>query len=125
MNSHSEIAWSVVDPRPVLKYISSIDDYVVFWNGTVMPHSIALNLALAPAGIYPTPAMKAAMEDTYRRFFYSGALGSRQWEDVAVKGLAYSVMQRALEPHIRQLYERNKTKEILGWFDYERAVNHS
>ena len=125
MNSHSEMAWSVVDPRPVLKYISSIDDYVVFWKGTVMPHSIALNLALEPAGIYPTPAMKAAMADTYRRFFYSGALGSRQWEDVAVKGLVYGRMRQALESHIRQLHEQHETQEILGWFDYERAVNHS
>ena len=54
----SEQSWSMLDPKPVLLYLSNLDEYIVYWNGKVMPHAMALNMALETYGIYATPEMK-------------------------------------------------------------------
>jgi hypothetical protein len=34
----SEHSWSLLDPRPVLVYLSTVDEYIVYWNGITMTH---------------------------------------------------------------------------------------
>jgi hypothetical protein len=63
----SEHSWSLLDPKPVLRYVSHVDDYIVYWNGVVMPHSMALCMAMERLGIWPTPEMKMALEKTYEQ----------------------------------------------------------
>ena len=61
----AEKTWSLLDPKPVLKYLQHHDEYIVYWNGMAMTHSQALSLAMEKLGIYPTPEMKSAMQDTF------------------------------------------------------------
>lgn len=35
-------SWSLIYPKPVTVYVSSCDDHIVYWNGLVMPHKMAL-----------------------------------------------------------------------------------
>ena len=53
----SEHSWSLLDPKPVLLYLPKCDDYIVYWNGVAMTHSMALCRAMELTGVYATPEM--------------------------------------------------------------------
>jgi hypothetical protein len=118
----SEQSWSLLDPKPVLLYISGCDDYIVYWNGIVMPHTMALCMAMEHAcGIYPTPEMKTSLEKTYERLYYSNAFDTRAWDDKVASGPLYPYLKRIMNDHIKTLAEKYDASQMLAWFNYERA----
>ena len=36
-----ERGWSLLDPRPVQRYLPELDEYIVYWNGFAMTHAQA------------------------------------------------------------------------------------
>ncbi len=123
MTLRSEQSWSLLDPKPVLLYLSNLDDYIVYWNGIATTHSMALNLAMEHYGIYPTPEMKTAMEQNYSRIYYANGFNTRAW-DLKVSGSPiYPYIKRILGSHTKDLIVEQKRdiSEVLGWFDYSRA----
>ena len=49
----AEQSWSLLDTKPVMLYIEKCDEYLVYWNGVVMPHKMSLCMAMEYAsGIY-------------------------------------------------------------------------
>jgi hypothetical protein len=69
----AEKAWSLLDFRPVVKYVPNCDDYIVYWNGIVMPHKMALCIASQLFGVYPTPEMKIVLQENYCKLYYANA----------------------------------------------------
>lgn len=119
----SEQSWSLLDPKPVLVYVQECDDYIVYWNGIVMPHSMALCMAMEHAcGIYPTPEMKSSLEKNYERLYYSNAFETRAWDNKVTSGSPlYAYLKRIMMEHIKSVVEKWSAAEILGWFNYSKA----
>ena len=119
----SEQAWSLIDPKPVLLYISSCDEYIVYWNGVAMTHKMALCMAMEYAGIYATPEMKTAMEQDYERLYYSNAFKTRAWDLKVCDSPIYPYLKRIMKEHLVKVIHEPKrpASEVLGWFNYSRA----
>lgn len=121
----AEKAWSLLDNRPVLKYIANCDDYIVYWNGIVMPHKMALCIAGRLIGVYPTPEMKVALQQNYLKLYYANAFDSLgKWDSlVANRAMIYNVVENHMMNHINELQQQNiPGPEVLGWFDYNRVA---
>jgi hypothetical protein len=117
----SEQSWSLLDPRPVLLYVDSVDDYIVYWNGIAMTHSMALCMAMEHIGIYATPEMKTALEKNYERLYYSNAFNTRAWDSKVSSSPVFPYLKRLMAEHIKKVVEGKDAKDILGWFDYKKA----
>ena len=114
-------SWSLLDPRPQLVKVSSVDDYIVYWNGIVMPHSMALCIAMQALGIYPSPEMRRHMESNYEQLYFAGAFNTRAWDQRVINGLLYPYLSRIMEPHVAKTTQGLDPKVVLGWFSYDRA----
>jgi hypothetical protein len=113
-----------LDPKPVMLYISNCDEYIVYWNGVVMPHTMALCMAMEYAsGIYPTPEMKTALEKDYERLYYSNAFNTRAWDLKVADSPVYPYLKRIMKEHLTRVIQEPErpAAEVLGWFDYRRA----
>ncbi len=119
----SEQSWSLLDPRPVLLYLDNLDEYVVYWNGIATSHTMALNAALEPFGIYATPEMKTQLEQDYRRIYYANGFETRAWDSKVAGSPIFPYVKRLLLEHIKKTITEPKRdiSEVLGWFDYSRA----
>lgn len=118
----SEQSWSLLDPRPVLLYLSHHDDYIVYWNGVAMTHSMALSMTMAIAmGIYPTPEMKTAMEKNYEKLYYANAFDTRAWDSIVENTPVYPYLQKIMTEHVKKVIEGKTPQELLGWFDYGKS----
>ncbi len=118
----AEQSWSLIDPRPVLLYLDHHDDYLVYWNGIVMPHIFAVHMVAELYGIYPTPEMKKARLTTYKKLYYSNAFNTRAWDSKVNGGSdVFSYLKHLLSAHIAKQCEGKSLSEVLGWFDYKKA----
>jgi hypothetical protein len=117
----SEKTWSLLDPKPILLYIDHCDDYIVYWNGIAMPHSMALCMAMEYYGIWPTPEMKEALEKTYRKLYYNNAFATRAWDQKVSFSLIYPYLKAIMLEHMNKVVKGQDAKEVLGWFNYNRA----
>lgn len=119
----SEQSWSLLDPRPVLVYLTHLDEYIVYWNGIATTHTMALNMALEPFGIYPTPEMKTAMEKDYQKIYYANGFQTRAWDLKVASSPIYPYAKRMLNEHIGKVIgeQDRDISEVLGWFEYARA----
>lgn len=59
-------------PLPAVDPTTQIEERLVYWAGFGMPVTLALTLAVAAGGSYPTPAMKMALIDRYKEAFEAG-----------------------------------------------------
>lgn len=121
----AEKSWSLIDSRPVLKYVPQCDDYIVYWNGIVMPHKMALCLAGRLIGVYPTPEMKIVMQENYRKLYYANAFNSLgKWDHLVENRQMYQVVENHMMNHLNELQQQNiPGAEVLGWFDYNRGIS--
>lgn len=121
----AEKSWSMLDPRPVLKYIPHCDDYIVYWNGIVMPHKMALCMAGTLLNIFPTPEMKESLKENYQKLYYANAFGTLgKWDHmVSDDNSIYNMLMKYMSSHLDELKQRPDItgKEVLGWFDYSRT----
>lgn len=120
----AEKAWSLLDFRPVVKYVPNCDDYIVYWNGIVMPHKMALCIASQLFGVYPTPEMKIVLQENYLKLYYANAFDSLgKWDSLVANRQMYGILDNYMAQHITQLHEQKiPGAEVLGWFDYSRAT---
>jgi hypothetical protein len=118
----AERSWSLLDPKPVLLYLTKHDEYIVYWNGWVMTHSQALCHAVERCGIYPTPSMKLAMQTTFERLYYSGAFQTRSWDSM-LSGYSniYDYQKLKIKEHVDKVVGATDFKDVLEWFNYDRA----
>lgn len=121
----AEKAWSLLDTRPVLKYVPQCDDYIVYWNGIVMPHKMALCIAGRLIGVYPTPEMKIVMQENYLKLYYANAFGSLgKWDHLVTNRQMYNVVENHMMNHLNELQQQNiPGAEVLGWFNYNRVAS--
>lgn len=118
----SEQSWSLIDPKPVLLYLPNLDEYIVYWNGIVTTHAMALCMAMEQcAGIWPTPEMKIALENNYRKIYYANGFNTRAWDHRVKESVIYPLAKRLLGDHVKTVVENKSASEVLGWFDYKRA----
>ena len=119
----SEQSWSLLDPKPVLLYLSSVDEYICYWNGIAMTHAMAMNMACEHFGIYATPEMKTAMEKEYRRIYYANGFETRKWDFKVAESPIFPYVKRLMQEHMKKVIveQQRDISEVLGWFDYKRA----
>lgn len=117
----SEQSWSLLDPRPVMMYLHDIDEYIVYWNGIVMPHTMALCLAMEFYGVWATPEMKTSMEKDYERIYYANGFQTRAWDAKVSSSPVYPYLKRIMSDHLKKVVSGKDAKDVLGWFDYSRA----
>jgi hypothetical protein len=119
----AEQSWSLLDPKPVLLYLSKHDDYIVYWNGIVMPHTMALCMAMEFYGIYPTPEMKTSLEKTYEKLYYGNAFETRAWDGIVDKSPVYPYLKSIMADHLKKVIGNADAegKDVIGWFDYDKA----
>ena len=99
------LAWSKLDPKPLLVYDSQTQKYLVCWEGILMPRPVALALAAKHIlGIYPGPAVAHALNATLEKTTIIGIEGSVNYA-------------------IRTLREKiEDKKDVLRWFDKRNAM---
>lgn len=117
----SEQSWSLLDPRPVLLYLPNNDEYIVYWNGIVMTHTMALCMAMEHYGVWSTPEMKTAMEKDYERIYYANGFQTRAWDNKVASSPVYPYLKRIMQEHLKKTLEGKEARDVLGWFDYSRA----
>lgn len=119
----SEQSWSLLDPRPVLLHLNHLDEYIVYWNGVATTHSMALNIAMEFFGVYPTPEMKTAMEQNYRKIYYANGFDTRAWDLKVAESPIYAYTKRLMSDHCKKLIDEQgkDISEVLSWFDYKKA----
>lgn len=117
----SEQSWSLLDPKPVLLYLRNLDEYICYWNGIVMPHTMALCMAMEYFGIWPTPEMKTAMEKDYERIYYANGFATRAWDERVSSSPVYPYLKRIMGEHMKTAIEGRSASDVLGWFNYNRA----
>ncbi len=117
----SEQSWSLLDPKPVLLYLSNIDEYIVYWNGIAMKHSLALCMAMENFGVWATPEMKTAMEKNYERIYYANGFNTRAWDNKVASSPVYPYLKRIMSDHLIKVVGTREAQEVIGWFDYKRA----
>jgi len=122
---HSKLkAWSLIDPKPVLYYVVNSDDYIVYWNGIVMPHKMALCIAMYKFGMTTTPTMKLALLENYKKLYYANAFNTRAWDDMVRDDTGSNILNylsKIMHDHITVAVENKTGAEVLSWFDYSRA----
>lgn len=121
----SEQSWSLLDPKPVLLYLNNLDEYIVYWNGIVMTHPMALCMAMEYVGIFPTPEMKSSLESHYKKIYYANGFDTRAWDRKVDSSPVYPYLKRIMAEHIKKLVENKEPKDILGWFAYKRAREYN
>jgi hypothetical protein len=117
--------WSTLDPKPVLVYLPKHHDYIVAWNNILMPHKMALVIGMTLSGIFPTPEMKRCLNVNYRQLYYANAFQTNgAWDNIVEdRGDMYTVVAKMMDAHMKTLHEKGYSgKEVLGWFDYSRAI---
>jgi hypothetical protein len=117
----NEQAWSLIDPKPVLVYVEAVDDYIVYWNGIVMPHTMALCMTMEYLGVWPTPEMKNQMESDYRKIYYADGFQTRAWDRKVENGHLYTYLKRIMKDHLVRVLDGRSAPDLLGWFNYSRA----
>jgi len=117
----SEQSWSLLDPRPVLLYLPNLDDYIVYWNGIVMTHSMALCMAMEHFGVWATPEMKSSMEKQYERIYYANGFDTRAWDSKVSSSPVYPYLKRIMNDHLTKVIPGKEARDVLGWFDYKKA----
>ncbi len=143
----SEYSWSLLDPKPIIKYVENCDEYIVYWNGVVMSHLMALNFAMESYSIFATPHMKKKITLNYEKIYHANGFGHRDWDSIVhpsseiynyhtgettklaeEKGRSagsyskvYRYLNRLMYPHIKELSKNITCAEMLGLFNYDRA----
>ena len=117
----SEQTWSLLDPRPVLLYLDKSDEYIVYWNGVVMPHTMALCIAMENFGVWATPEMKTAMERDYERIYYANGFDTRAWDGKVSDSPVFPYLKRIMAEHVKKVIEGKEARDVIGWFDYSKA----
>ncbi len=143
----SEYSWSLLDPKPILKYVEHCDEYIVYWNGVEMSHLMALNFAMESYSIFATPHMRKMITLNYEKIYYANGFGHRDWDSIVHTtsvihnfrtgetteldegkdrtagsySKVYRYLSRLMYPHIKKLSKNITCAEMLGLFNYDRA----
>lgn len=117
----AEHSWSMLDAKPVLMYLQKHDEYIVMWNGAIMPYAHALCIAGEQLGIYTSPSMRDAMNSTFFKLYHAGAFGEQHWDQIVEGNRTFTYLRGFMFDHVDKLSKISTGTEILGWFDFSNA----
>lgn len=120
----TELAWSLIDQKPVFLYDPEYDAHLVFWNGVAMTRSYALLIySKVWCEIYPSPSQKSTAWREYIQVYRSGAFKTKAWDNLILnyhpdvminQFISFLVMN---DPKfLIKLKEKYTAKEALSWF---------
>ena len=117
-------AWSLISPLPVVRYLPKYDEYVVTWNGALMPHIIAFNIAMRQYGAFQSPSVQQAMEKTYYKLYNSGAFEDMfEWTtpnaDTGLTAVKY--LNKLMHNFAMETVKGKTPFEVFDWFNYKNA----
>lgn len=129
---HPEHSWSLLDKRPCLVYLPQHDNYIVYWQGIAMTHSMAFALAMQSFGVKITSEMSKTLKDEFDQMYFAGAFGHREWDSLIrsdrlgnskdfiryMKKIFSEVSKRTI------LNDGVNIIEVLKWLNYNRARVH-
>jgi hypothetical protein len=103
------LAWSRIDPKPVLVHDTKTGQYITCWNGAAFPRRVGLVLAAKFLfGLYPSPSVVKEL--------------AQECAGLKMK-LNLSKVENSIAAAI--LILRNNTedrKDVLRWFDKRNAM---
>ena len=121
MRFDAELSWSKLDARPVIMYLPEQDDYMVAWNGVILPFVHAQCMAFEWVGVWVGSSVQDALNHRYQELYFAGAFGSRQWDDIALENNTYNFLKRYLIKHLEENMPKHTRKQIVEWFNLKNA----
>lgn len=136
---HSEIAWSKLDPKPIMLYLKKLDEYIVYWVGVGMSRKHGIMLASSLYfNIWPNPKMKLEAWKEFKKIYYSNGFDTRDW-DATLRSLSPGASEQSqatahynyIKHHVTLniykkegglMYNPDDPRELLNWFRPEYAV---
>lgn len=115
--------WSLLDPRPVIYYEPSLNEWCVFWNGTFMLYNSAL--VLAGAMLLNSPSGKEVMyqnDQKFLRMYKAGlfkdieAASGGDWGGIINNTACSSYYSRKLSLFIRTNLKEYDKIDVWRWF---------
>lgn len=119
---------SLLGPRPVVALVKEHNEYIVFWNGIIMPYAAAMYLALEGGNIYPTPQVKSCLGNAFRRLRFSGALARgntfqtdpNKRKSVSTR-FAMDGYKGLMRAHMAKMRQQFSTAQLFAMLDMEKA----
>lgn len=122
MRFDAELAWGSVDPRPIVMYLPEQDDYMVVWNGVILPLVHAQCMAFEWIGVWAGAAIYRELDLRYRELYLAGAFGSRNWDGIIAENAStYHLLKRILFDHLEKTMPNYTRQEIAEWFILSNA----
>ena len=117
---------SLLGPRPVVARVVEFDEYVVFWNGIVMPYAAALYIATRSGNVYPTPNVTKHIDESFRRLRFTGAMRKGNVDVKHSRGVisipnAVSGYERVMRPHLAKMLANHTTSQLFAVLDIDKA----
>lgn len=123
MNFDKYKQWSLIDPRPVVYYEPSIDEWCVFWNGIFMLHSSAL--ILAGVMLLNSPSSKEVINQAdykFKKLYKAGLFNDierasgQPWNDIVDNYSCSGYYVRSLSNFIRENLKDYTKMDVWNWF---------
>lgn len=112
----------MLDPRPVVLYLPKYDDYLVVWNGAIMPLVHAQYIAAWWMGIYVSKSVITELDQRYYKLYYAGAFGEQDWDHMIESGgSTFGLLRSIMATHCEKFIPGCTGEQILSWFDLKTA----
>lgn len=115
---------SLLDPKPVVALVKEHNEYIVFWNGIIMPYAAALYLAVEGGNIYPPPQAKSCIRDAFRRLRFSGALAKENKPRTDCDVSSWFVMdgyKSLMRVHMAEMRQQFSTAQLFAMLDLDKS----
>lgn len=117
---------SLLKPQPVVARVVEFDEYVVFWNGIVMPYAAALYVATRSSNVFPTMTVKDRIDDSFRRLRHTGVLRRKDVDAARTRGAistpdvtkGYEFVMRA---HVNTMLQTHTVADLFAMLDIDKA----
>ena len=120
--------WSLLDPRPVCYYDKNSNAYLAVWNGIYMTRNQAMMIASEKfLGVWATPTMKSRAWKEFKRAYYSGAFGHREWDGTLERlntgSGHYTFLSKVMREHLMKMKDY-KQVDVLTWFNLHKDIKN-
>lgn len=117
---------SLLGPRPIVARVVEHDEYVVFWNGIIMPYAAALYIATRSGNVYPTPNVTKHIDNSFRRLRHTGALRKGKLDINRDRGIistpnTVSGYEKVMRPHLAKMMQNHTTTQLFAMLDIDKA----
>lgn len=121
-------SWSLLDPKPICYYDTHTSTHLAVWNGIYMTRNQAMMIASEKfMRIWATPTMKERAWQEFKKCYYSGGFGHRDWDNTLERldhaGSHYNMLTRLMSKHLQTLPQYDG-RTVISWFNLHKEVHN-